>query len=567
MTRRLILSFAIFFQFVGVLPADQPIPIAHRGLLRHAPENTLPAFAACVELRIGFELDIRTTKDGHLVVIHDDNVMRTTDGPSTSVRNLTLEQLKRLDAGSWFDEAFEGVRVPTLEETLAMVNRRRRGPTIIAINIKDVSRDGEAQLVALVAKYELLDESFAFDQNDDVSRRLKELNPAFQIGQNVPRKEIDARLHEGLLDCFLLTAVPVPGEVERLHKRGKKVLFNYAGAGKSRRRAESWRLASAAGIDGMLTDYPLDCRDVWRKTETETSDGPPLDPRGVWIETPWGKPVIDRGATGAWDHLAVDNPYIYVEDNRLYCFYEAQDKPFRSGGREAIGIATSDDGVTWRKQTNNPILSTGDEGAWDHIVAKLPAGVIKRNGRYYLFYSGLNSQTKQIGLATASKLSGTWTKSLENPVLKSRSDEWDHVLSTHPAPIFEVDGRFHLLFRGMKRRYSQQGLGVAVSTDLVQWARLQSPAAISTSEEIASLAVAKSNGRFVAISQPLDLSRRSYWFSEDLKRWTRGPAVNFRASTKAETLSNPFLLGGTWNVLYEQQDRIYRAVLQIPVDK
>ena len=45
-----------------------PTLIAHRGLLRHAPENTLPAFAACLELGIGFELDIRTTKDGHLVV-------------------------------------------------------------------------------------------------------------------------------------------------------------------------------------------------------------------------------------------------------------------------------------------------------------------------------------------------------------------------------------------------------------------------------------------------------------------------------------------------------------------
>ena len=69
---------------------NKPILIAHRGLLRHAPENTLPAFAACLELGIGFELDIRTTKDGHLVVFHDDNVQRTTDGPARSVRHMAM---------------------------------------------------------------------------------------------------------------------------------------------------------------------------------------------------------------------------------------------------------------------------------------------------------------------------------------------------------------------------------------------------------------------------------------------------------------------------------------------
>ena len=60
----------------------------------------------------------------------------------------------------------------------------------------------------------------------------------------------------------------------------------------------------------------------------------------------------------------------------------------------------------------------------------------------------------------------------------------------------------------------------------------------------------------------MDLRQRRYWFSADLKRWEEGPAVNFRASVGAETLSNPFLADGRWTVLYEQQDRIYRAVLQ-----
>lgn len=244
--------------------AADPIPIAHRGMLRHAPENTLPAFAVCLELGMGFELDIRTTKDGHLVVLHDDSVERTTDGPSKSVRDLTLAEIKQLDAGSWFDAAFAGERVPTLEETLSLIKKRKRGPTVIALNVKQLTRDGEAKLVALVDKYNLLDESFAFDQAAEMSRRLKTLNPNFRIGQNVNRKSLDGRLNDDFLDVFLLTYAPTADEVSRLRKHGKQVLFNYAGPGDARRSPTVWQQVQEAGIDGMLTDYPLECRTVWR---------------------------------------------------------------------------------------------------------------------------------------------------------------------------------------------------------------------------------------------------------------------------------------------------------------
>lgn len=139
---------------------------------------------------------------------------------------------------------------------------------------------------------------------------------------------------------------------------------------------------------------------------------------------------------------------------------------------------------------------------------------------------------------------------------------WDQFLSTHPAPVFEIAGRYHLLFRGMERRYENQGLGVAVSSDLGVWERLATTPIIPVNQEIASLAVARVNDGFVAISQPKDLQNRRYWYSDDLKQWMKGPSVNFRASIQAETLSNPFLCDGRWTVLYEQKDRIYRAVLQ-----
>lgn len=267
--RRFRLVFAVVLAVctcrVGVVQAGDPIPVAHRGLLRHAPENTLPAFAACLELGMGFELDIRTTKDGHLVVLHDDGVERTTNGPARSVRDMTLEEVRKLDAGGWFDPAFAGVRVPTLEETLALVKNRKRGSTIIALNVKQLTPAGEVKLVSLVEKYGLFNESFAFDQNAEISRRLKKLNPKFRIGQNVNRQSLNARLQENFLDVFLLTFAPTSADVKRLHEHKKQVLFNFAGPGDARRNPDAWKRVRDARIDGMLTDYPLECRAVWRR--------------------------------------------------------------------------------------------------------------------------------------------------------------------------------------------------------------------------------------------------------------------------------------------------------------
>jgi predicted GH43/DUF377 family glycosyl hydrolase len=290
--------------------------------------------------------------------------------------------------------------------------------------------------------------------------------------------------------------------------------------------------------------------------------GNSLDTAGTWVEAPWGEPVIDRGATGEWDHYAVDNPYVYLEANRYYCFFEAQDKPVGQGGREAIGVAVSHDGAAWRKFAGNPILDVGEAGTWDSRVAKLPAGVTRRDGLYYLLYSGLGETTKQIGLATARNLTGPWKKAANNPVLRSRPGQWDAFLSTYPAPVFHLDGEYHLLFRGMETRYRRQGTGVAVSPDLREWRRTTVSPVIATTEEIASLAVARADGRYVGISQPPELSNRRYWFSDDLQQWELGPRVSFRASRQAETLSNPFLVDRRWTVLYEQGDRIYRAVLE-----
>lgn len=97
--------------------------VAHRGSRINRPENTLTAFEEAIRVGAdGIELDVHLSKDGEVVVIHDETVDRTTNG-SGRVRHLTIAELKELDAGSWFDAAFAGEKIPTLLEVLELLER------------------------------------------------------------------------------------------------------------------------------------------------------------------------------------------------------------------------------------------------------------------------------------------------------------------------------------------------------------------------------------------------------------------------------------------------------------
>jgi len=111
--------------------------IAHRGASAYAPENTLAAFALAAEQGADwFELDCTLSKDGEVIVIHDDDVERTTGGTG-KVADLTLAELKALDAGSWFDPKFAGEKLPTLGEALDLA----KGRIGVYIEIKDSADD------------------------------------------------------------------------------------------------------------------------------------------------------------------------------------------------------------------------------------------------------------------------------------------------------------------------------------------------------------------------------------------------------------------------------------------
>jgi len=98
--------------------------IAHRGASGYAPENTMASFEKAVELKADYiEMDIQMTKDGELVVFHDFDVSRTTNG-SGAIKNFSLKDLKELDAGSWFHSTFKSEKIPTLKEVLSLYKHR-----------------------------------------------------------------------------------------------------------------------------------------------------------------------------------------------------------------------------------------------------------------------------------------------------------------------------------------------------------------------------------------------------------------------------------------------------------
>lgn len=126
---------------------------AHRGASAEYPENTLPAFEAAAKLPIdGVELDVQRTKDGVLVVSHDERIHRTSNGKGR-IAEKSFEELRKLDFGSWKGEQFANTQIPTFEEVLKVFQNTHH---ILNVEIKTDVIDYtniEDEIMALVEQY------------------------------------------------------------------------------------------------------------------------------------------------------------------------------------------------------------------------------------------------------------------------------------------------------------------------------------------------------------------------------------------------------------------------------
>ena len=162
------------------LKTMKPLVIAHRGASAYAPENTLSAFNLALEMGAdGVELDVSLTKDGIPVVLHDDTVDRTTNGRG-AVNQLTLAQVKELDASNKF-EKYRGEKIPTLEQVLRAV--APRGTINIELKNFALKTDGiEAATLAAIENTSALDRVMVSSFNPLALRRMCQLEPRIPRG-------------------------------------------------------------------------------------------------------------------------------------------------------------------------------------------------------------------------------------------------------------------------------------------------------------------------------------------------------------------------------------------------
>jgi len=238
-------------------PPTETWIVAHRGLLNHAPENTLLNFRACMDLRFGFEVDVRLTKDGQLVCIHDDTLNRTTNGKG-KVAGKKLEELKLLDAGEWFSAAYQGERIPTFDEVMVLVERYSRSSTLVAVDLKVA--DVEAACVKSAVDHQVLTKLiFIGTAIDDpkVRRKLREAHPATRVACLAQTSaDLPNALNDKDSNWAYLRFVPSRKDVEQIHKSGKRAFV--AGPTVAELERANWQTALQAGVNGILTDFPLE---------------------------------------------------------------------------------------------------------------------------------------------------------------------------------------------------------------------------------------------------------------------------------------------------------------------
>lgn len=173
-------------------PASYPFGITcHRGANRIAPENSLPALECALAAGFDYiEVDLHITADDKIVVIHDPLLDRTTNG-SGAVSEQTLEQLRALDAGTWFDPFFAGCRIPTLDEVLALL-RRYDGRAYL-----ELKSAPPKPVLEQVIRAGMLDRVFFWSFNRDFLTELRLLSAEARI---MARREDYPSLEDALSD-------------------------------------------------------------------------------------------------------------------------------------------------------------------------------------------------------------------------------------------------------------------------------------------------------------------------------------------------------------------------------
>ena len=237
--------------------------IAHRGANRRAPQNTLPAFQKALDIGCdGFETDVHLSKDGVPVICHNDTIDATSDG-SGAISDLTLEQLKSYDFGSYFSKEFAGTTLPTLDEFLELA--KTGGLKILNIELKkepdDARRDElVTKTLDAVEQHGLNDILLISSFCPKILKLVKQKNPVIQTAYLYPfgyfhaiQVVLPPILRMKDLNCAAShphKASIIGNYVDQCHKNGLAVNVWTVD------EAEEIRKMLRAGVDGIITDCP-----------------------------------------------------------------------------------------------------------------------------------------------------------------------------------------------------------------------------------------------------------------------------------------------------------------------
>lgn len=264
----------------SLLHPDQILNIAHRGASGHAPEHTLPSYETSVNMNADYiEIDLQMTKDGVLISLHDSEVSRTTDGEG-AVNDLTLDEIKELDAGSWFnkenpnmsDNKFNNLEIVTLDEIID--HFKLDANYYIETKKPEDSPNMVKELISILNKHKLIGPDIPEGKviiqsfSESSLREVSELEPSIPLIQLINYKS-KATINKEQLDKIKTYAVGIGPNFKFLDKKyveqvreANLLLHPYTvNDVDDMKRLIKW------GVSGMFTDYPDRLDDVLLELE------------------------------------------------------------------------------------------------------------------------------------------------------------------------------------------------------------------------------------------------------------------------------------------------------------
>lgn len=225
--------------------------IAHRGASGNAPENTLAAFRKAVALGATFiETDLQLSRDARFVAIHDATVNRTTNGQG-AVHDMTLADLRKLDAGSWFGSEFAGERIPTLEEILEF---SKKNDVVFYLEIKPgAAWGGEHALIGALRESGEIPRAVVISFDAAIVLNLRKIEPTLMTGllyDGQIENPLDKAVEIGARQVAVRGDLVTPALIAQAKKKDLQVVCWTVN------HPAHMRMLAAAGVDGIMSDYP-----------------------------------------------------------------------------------------------------------------------------------------------------------------------------------------------------------------------------------------------------------------------------------------------------------------------